>query len=368
MRKVNEMRHKLPQASNATGRDRNDPITSENTRGDNTGRAQSLSSAPPTTETPRSRRADSTIPYSRAHQQHGYRNNHGNRQPDNRAVFSYNRFQHLRDNEEGIAPEQHRTTQQKDGTTHTTSAPNARSNSPNTGGVQEVIEVQIHSVPDTPPIQRAANEHIDQRIHQTRSTTNRPSSRTGTNLSISTEDESITNYAPRIPMPGTQKASTEQKTEIPTNNRTPGNNHQSQAGAKGNHQTQCHCSQGKMCIECENISLKKRLYNLSQAGIGASSTQNIGSGPNVGQQQTFYNPSQNDFDFNRLFRMNANNQNFQRPLPAQQEVFGEYLRHPRPTSTAAPRSRQSSTSRSASNTSRRSLTRKPTANSKPSQH
>ena len=367
MRKVNEMRHKLPQASNAIGRDRNDPITSENNRGNNTGRAQSLSSAP-TTETPRSRRVDNTIPYSRAHQQQGYRNNHGNRQPDNRTVFSHNRFQHLRDNDEGTVPEQNSTTQQNDEIVHTTTAPNSRSNSPNIGGVQQVIEAQIHSVPETPHIQRAANEHTDQRTYQTRSTTNRPTSRTGDNMSISTEDESITNYAPKIPMPGTENLSTKQRPVNPTNNIAQADNHQSQTGAKGNNRVQCNCSHGKMCIECENISLKKRLYNLSQAGIVAPSVQNTGSGPNGGQQQHYYNPPQNDFDFNRLFRMNANNQNFQRPLPAQQEVFGEYLRHPRPTSTAAPRSRQNSTSRSASNTSRRSHTRKTTANSKPSQH
>merc|ERR1712105_4803 len=131
---------------------------------------------------------------------------------------------------------------------------------------------------------------------------------------------------------------------------------------------QCNCSQGKMCMECENISLKKRLYNLSQAGIGAIPAQGIGFVPGGVQQQNYYNPPQNDFDFNRLFRMNVNERNSQNPLPAQQEVFGDYLRQPRPTSTAAPRTRQSSTSRSASNTSRRSLTRKSTANSKPSQH
>ena len=142
MRKVNEMRHKLPQASNAIGRDRNDPTTAANNRGDNTGRAQSLSSAP-TAETPRSRRVDNTIPYSRAHQQQGYRNNHGNRQPGNRTVFSHNRFQYLRDNDEGIEPAQTSTTQQNGRDVPTTTPSNPRSTSSNRGGEQQTTEAQI---------------------------------------------------------------------------------------------------------------------------------------------------------------------------------------------------------------------------------
>ena len=127
-------------------------------------------------------------------------------------------------------------------------------------------------------------------------------------------------------------------------------------------QTRCGCTQNKVCVECENKALRQRLFYLTQSNLTSQPTP--GMPMQYSNQYTEHQrPTMSTFDFDRIFRSNTQGMN---SLPAQQQAFGDYLRQPKPTSTAPPRARQNSSGRSMSNASRRSLTRKTTANSKPS--
>ena len=65
-KKVNEAKNRLPQASTATGRDKNKSSRTGINQA-RTGGAQNMSSTPKT-DTPRSRKVDKQVPYSNIHQ------------------------------------------------------------------------------------------------------------------------------------------------------------------------------------------------------------------------------------------------------------------------------------------------------------
>ena len=354
MKKVNEMRHTLPQASTAAGRDRNEHANMNTRTRETRGRTASLASTTPTA-TPKSSRTNHNTSYSRAHHHRDHDNERNRNQQNN--WHGANRFQFLRDNDNGSTTFPSYTENSR----RNPKPPNLKQNPPGVGSTQQTTTATVHSVPETPPQNQGQNSTNTQR-EETMETADQIRN-ADDNISIILEDESIEGYVPKVPEPGNHNQHENNGAQRMPQYSQQGTQQQNQIPTERTEPMRCGCTQSTVCMECENRALRQKLFYLTQAPFAPQPPPGSIPMPQSNQHTEQYRTTFGNFDVDRIFRTNAQGFN---SLPAQQQAFGEYLRQPKPTSTAPPRVRQNSSGRSISSASRRSLTRKTTANSKPS--